>query len=43
VKRTAKIVKIVYLVREDDSTAASVDKFLDVFTINYNLLFGDAL
>ena len=30
--------------REDDSRAATAEqKFLDVFTINYNLLFGDAV
>jgi len=44
VKQTAKIVKTVYLVKEDDSRAATAEqKFLDVFTINYNLLFGDAV
>jgi len=43
IKRTAKIVKIMYLIKDDDDKASAVDKFIDLFTDNYNLLFSDAV
>ena len=42
-KKLAKVIKIGYLMSKDDSSAAEVDKFVDVLSLHYNFLFGDAI
>jgi hypothetical protein len=41
-KRTAKILKTLYLIKGMDSEASEVDKFTEVLSLNQNIIFGDA-
>jgi len=42
-KKMAKVVKSSLLVSQNDAAAAEIDRFVDVLTLNYNFLFGDAI
>ena len=42
IRRFAKVLKVLYLVREDDESAREVDRFLEVFTLYKDFIFGDA-
>jgi hypothetical protein len=41
-KRFSKVAKASLLVRGEDEKASEIDKFLDVFQLNQNHIFGDA-
>ena len=42
-KKLAKVVKSTYLVSQNDAAVVELDRFVDVLTLNYNFLFGDAM
>jgi len=42
-KKLAKVIKSTLLVSGEDEQAAEMDKFVDVLTLNYNFLLGDAV
>lgn len=42
IKRTSKILKGTYHIDEHDKKAEDVDKFVDIFELNHDYLFGDA-
>jgi len=42
-KKAAKILKVAYLVKMNDASAAEVGMFVEVLNMNFNFLFGDAI
>ena len=42
IRRFAKVLKVMYLIRDDDKSAQEVDRFLEVFTLYKDFIFGDA-
>ena len=42
-KKMAKVVKVMYLERNEDDKAAEIDKFTDVLALNHKFIFGDTL
>ena len=41
-QKFAKVLKGSYLIKDEDSRAEEIDKFLQVLALNHNLIFGDA-
>ncbi|PIK49503.1 hypothetical protein BSL78_13608 [Apostichopus japonicus] len=42
IKKAGKILKGTYLINDQDARADAVDKFMHVFEMNHNFIFGDA-
>lgn len=42
IKKSAKILKAIFYIKEDDKTSEEIDKFVNVLSVNQNMLFGDA-
>ena len=42
IRRFAKVLKVMYLIRDDDKSAREVDRFLEVFMLYKDFIFGDA-
>nr|XP_054772046.1 uncharacterized protein LOC129280011 [Lytechinus pictus] len=41
-KTASRIVKVLYILNNDDEAAIGVDKFVSLFEMNHNFIFGDA-
>lgn len=42
IKKACKLIKGMYLIDDEDDKASDVDKFIDVFELSHDYLFGDA-